>query len=130
MALNVADLFEHTVDAVPDRVAVVCGDRQVAYAELDARANRLAHHLAAHGVGPGDHVGMYSRNSIEALETMIAAYKLRAVAISVNYRYVEDELRYLFDNADLVALVHERAYSDKVAAVLDSAPKLKHVLVI
>ncbi|SDY30501.1 Acyl-CoA synthetase (AMP-forming)/AMP-acid ligase II [Amycolatopsis xylanica] len=130
MALNIADLLEHAVDAVPDRIAVSCGDRQVTFAQLDARANRLAHHLAAHGVGQGDHIGVYSRNSIEALETMFAAYKLRAIAVNVNYRYVHAELKYLFDNADLVALVHERRYSDKVAAVLPETPKVKHVVVI
>ncbi|MEC3974792.1 acyl-CoA synthetase [Amycolatopsis sp. H20-H5] len=130
MALNIADLIEHAVDAVPERVAVVCGDRRVTFAELEERANRLAHHLAAHGVGPGSHLGVYSRNSIEALESMIAAYKLRAIAINVNYRYVHGELKYLFGNADLVALVHERRYCDKVAAVLPEMPKLKHVVVI
>ncbi|MEV0073576.1 acyl-CoA synthetase [Amycolatopsis sp. NPDC050768] len=130
MALNIADLLEHAVDAVPERVAVVCGARQVTFAELEARANRLAHHLAAHGVGPGSHIGVYSRNSIEALESMFAAYKLRAVAVNVNYRYVHGELKYLFGNADLVALVHERRFADKVAKVLPETPKLKHVVVV
>ncbi|PXY28120.1 acyl-CoA synthetase [Prauserella muralis] len=130
MALNIADLLEHAVDAVPDRTAVICGGRSVTYAQLDERANALAHHLAAQGVGTGDHIGVYSRNSIEMIETMFAAYKLRAIAINVNYRYVHGELTYLFDNADLVALVHERQYSDRVAAVLPEAPKLKHVLVV
>ncbi|GAA5112176.1 acyl-CoA synthetase [Haloechinothrix salitolerans] len=130
MALNIADLIEHTVDAVAERTAVICGDRQVSYVELDERANRLAHHLAAAGVGEGDHIGIYSRNSIETIEAMFAAYKLRAVAINVNYRYVAEELRYLFDNADLVALVHERQYAPTVAEVLPSAPKLRHVVVV
>lgn len=130
VALNIADLLEHAVDAVPERIAVVCGDRRVTFAELEERANRLAHHLSAHGVGLGSHIGVYAKNSIEALESMIAAYKLRAIAINVNYRYVHGELRYLFDNADLVALIHEREYSDKVAAVLPETPKLKHVVVV
>ncbi|WP_179956726.1 acyl-CoA synthetase [Amycolatopsis anabasis] len=130
MALNIADLLEHAVDAVPDRAAIICGSRQVTFAQLEERANRLAHHLAEHGVGPGSHVGVYSRNSIEAVEAMVAAYKLRAIAVNVNYRYVHGELRYLFTNADLVALVHERQYADKVAAVLPEAPKLKHVVVV
>lgn len=130
MALNIADLVEHAVDLVGERVAIVCGDRGVTFAELEARANRLAHHLARHGVTRGSHVGVYARNSIEAIEAMVAAYKLRAVAINVNYRYVENELRYLFDNADIVALVHERSYAPKVAAVLPDAPLLRHVVVI
>ena len=111
MAFNLADLIEHTVDAVPDRTALVCGDRQETYAELEERANRLAHHLAAQGVGERDHVAIYSYNSLEFVEAMLAAYKLRAVPINVNYRYVEDELVYLFDNADPVALVYQAEFS-------------------
>ena len=130
MALNIADLVEHAVDLVPERVAIICGDRRVTFAELEARVNRLAHHLAEHGVGPGSHVGVYARNSIEAVEAMVAAYKLRAVAVNVNYRYVQNELRYIFDNADLIALVHERSYADKVADVLPDVPALRHVVVI
>ncbi|MGH3948928.1 MAG: acyl-CoA synthetase [Pseudonocardiaceae bacterium] len=130
MALNIADLLEHAVDAVPDRTAIICGRRQITFRGLDERATKLAHHLAANGVGKGDHIGVYSRNSIETVEAMFAAYKLRAISVSVNYRYVADELRYLFDNADLVALVHERGYADKVAEVLPDAPKLKHVVVV
>ncbi|MCP2254683.1 Acyl-CoA synthetase (AMP-forming)/AMP-acid ligase II [Prauserella aidingensis] len=130
MAFNIADLLEHAVDVAGDRTAVVCGDRSLTYTELDERANRLAHHLASVGVGKGDHIGVYSRNSLEMIETMFAAYKLRAIAINVNYRYVEAELSYLLDNGDVVALMYERQYSDRVAAVLPSLPELKHVFVV
>ncbi|GAA1220557.1 acyl-CoA synthetase [Prauserella alba] len=130
VAFNIADLLEHAVDVAGDRTAVVCGDRSLTYTELDERANRLAHHLASIGVGKGDHIGVYSRNSLEMIETMFAAYKLRAIAINVNYRYVEAELSYLLDNGDVVALMYERQYSDRVAAVLPSLPRLKHVFVI
>ncbi|MGE5133824.1 MAG: acyl-CoA synthetase [Gemmatimonadota bacterium] len=117
MASHFADLIEHAIDVFGDRIAVACGDRQVTYAELEERANRLAHHLAGLGVGPGDHVGLYARNSIPALETLVAACKLRAVPININYRYTENELRYLAGDADLVALVHDREYGPLVAVV-------------
>jgi len=130
VAFNIADLVEHTVDAVPDRAALIVGDDQRTYRELDERANRLAHHLAAQGVGVGDHVGIYAYNSIEFVESMLAAFKLRAVPININYRYVEDELAYIFDNADLVALVHQRQFAPLVAKVAPRTPKLRHVIVI
>lgn len=130
MALNIADLFEHAADAVPDRIAVACGDRQVTYRELDERSNRLAHHLAGLGVGPDDHVGLYARNSIEAVETFLAAYKLRARAVNINYRYVEGELRYMFTDADLVALVYDRAFAPLVSVVLPDAPGVRGCVVI
>jgi acyl-CoA synthetase (AMP-forming)/AMP-acid ligase II len=61
---------------------------------------------------------------------MLGAYKLRAVPINVNYRYVEDELRYLFDNADLKALVHHRRFTPRIAAVKDEMPLLRHRIAI
>src|SRR5215472_17599546 len=130
MALNIADLFEHAADAFPDRIAVVCGDRQVTYRELDERTNRLAHHLAGAGVGRDDHVGMYARNSLEAIETLIATYKLRARTVNINYRYVESELRYMFTDADLVALVYDREFAPLVGAVLPDAPGILGTIVI
>lgn len=130
MAPNIADLVEHAVDRVPDRTALICGEHQVSYAELEERANRLAHHLRRHGVTQGSHVGVHCQNSIEAVQAMIAAYKLRAVAININYRYLENELRYLFQNADLVALVHDRRYTERVARVLPDVPSLRHVVVV
>ncbi|SDT51784.1 acyl-CoA synthetase [Actinoplanes derwentensis] len=117
MAANIADLFEHAVDAFGDRVAVACGEREITYAELEDSANRLAHFLQSRGVGKGAHVGLYAGNSIEAVVAMIAVYKLRAVVVNVNYRYVENELQYLFEDAGLVALIHDRGFSARVAAV-------------
>ena len=108
MEFNLADLFEAAVDVFGDREYLVAGGERRTYAQMEARANRLAHHLAAQGVGPGDHVGIYALNCAEWVETAWATFKLRAVWININYRYVEDELRYLFSNAELSALVHQR----------------------
>jgi len=130
MALNFADLFEHAADAFGDRTAVACGDRQVTYTELDERTSRLAHHLAGLGVGPGDHVGLYARNSIEALEVLIAACKLRASAVNINYRYVENELRYMLADSDLSALVYDRRLGPLVAAQAEAAPGLRGLVEI
>src|SRR5437016_1196781 len=111
MSLNLADLFEVVVDHAPDRVAMVTDRGRMTYTELDERSNRLAQHLAARGVGPGDHVGLMLLNGTEYVEGMLAAFKLRAVPINVNYRYVSDELRYLFTDADLVALVFHQQFA-------------------
>ena len=106
MTFNLADLFEAVADAIPDRTAVVVGDqRRLTYGELDERANRLAHHLSASGIGPGRprRPPADQRHRVPG-GAMLAAFKLRAVPVNVNYRYVEGELRYLFEDAELIAL--------------------------
>lgn len=130
MALNIADLFEHAVDAVPDKPAVQVGDDVISFAELEAESNRLAHYLQAQGIGTGDHVGLYAKNSIEHVIALIAILKVRAVAINVNYRYVAGELEYLFDNADLVGLVHDRVYAPLVAEVAPKFPGLTTIIAV
>src|SRR6266536_3960825 len=124
MHYNLADLWEKVVDTVPERESLICGDRRLSYAEADERANRLAHHLAARGIGPGDHVGLYLYNGTEYLEGMIAAFKLRAVPINVNYRYVEEELRYLLDDPDAKAMLFHREFAPKLEAVRSRLPLL------
>lgn len=120
-----ADIFEDMADAIPQREALVCGEQRYTYAQLDERATRLANTLRARGLGPGSHVGTYLHNGVEYVTTMLAAFKIRAVPININYRYVEEELRYLFENADLAAVVFDREYAPRVAAVKDRCPKLK-----
>ncbi|APA74366.1 acyl-CoA synthetase [Mycobacterium avium subsp. hominissuis] len=130
VALNIADLAEHAIDAVPDRVALICGDEKLTYAELEEKANRLAHYLLDQGVKKDDKVGLYCRNRNEIVIAMLGIVKAGAILVNVNYRYVEGELRYLFDNSDMVALVHERQYSDRVANVLPDTPNVKTILVV
>ncbi|MGE4607906.1 MAG: AMP-binding protein, partial [Myxococcota bacterium] len=130
MEFNLADLFENAVDAFADRECIVAEGQRRTYAEMDARANRLAHHLATSGIGPGDHVGIYAYNSVEWVESLWAVFKLRAIWININFRYVEDELRYLFHNADLDALIYQRQFAPRVAALRAEIPKLRHTIVI
>jgi 3-oxocholest-4-en-26-oate---CoA ligase len=123
---NFADLFELAADKVPDRVAIIDKRRQITYRDLDERATRFAHALEAAGVKAGDHVGVLATNCIEWVEAMYGIYKIRARVVNVNFRYVEEEMRYLFDNADLVALVYQREYGPIVVAARDAQPKLQH----
>ncbi|HEY8216261.1 MAG TPA: AMP-binding protein, partial [Acidimicrobiia bacterium] len=127
---NLADLFEVVADTVPERVALVAGDVRLRYAELDTRANRVAHHLLDAGIGPGDHVAVLAWNRAEWIEAELGIYKARASVINVNYRYVADELRYMLDNSDAVALVFERSFAPMVAEVRRVLPALRHLVVI
>ena len=130
MEFNLADLFEIVADAVPERPALVAGDRRLTYSQLDERANRFAHHLLDRGVEPGDKVAIYSWDRAEWVEAMLGTYKARAVPINVNYRYVADEARYILDNSDAVAVVFERAFAPVVNTIRADLPKLRDAVVL
>jgi len=127
---SLADLFELVADTVPERLALVAGTERRTYAELDERSTRLANHLMENGVGPGDKVAVYSWNRAEWIEAMFAAWKARAVPINVNYRYVAEELRYLFDNADVRAVIFERSFAPLVEEVAPDLPLLSQRIVL
>ena len=127
---NLADVFELAVDTYPKREYLVADHKRCTFEEMEARANRLAHHLQSQGVQPGDHVGIYAYNCMEWVETLWAVFKIRAVWININFRYVEDELAYIFTNADLTALVVAREFLPRVVNVIDSLPALHHTVVI
>lgn len=130
MAYTIADLIEHAVDLVPDRIALESGDETRTYAQLEARSNALAHTLRELGVKPGDRVGLYSRNTIEAVESMVAIFKARAVMVNVNYRYVESELEHIFTDSGMSVLIHERQFCERVCNTLPNAPSIEHRIVV
>ncbi len=130
MTFNLADLFEAVVDRVPDREALIVGERRLTFSQLDERSNRLAHALLAAGVRSGEHVGLHMMNGTEYLEGMIACFKIRAIPVNVNFRYVEAELSYLYNDADLVALIYHRQFAARVAGAASTAVALKHFLVV
>src|SRR4051794_38177458 len=127
---TLADVFEVIAEACPERLALIAGDRRLTYAELDARANRIGHALRDRGLGVGAHVAILARNRVEWVETMLGCYKARLVPINVNYRYVEDELRYVLDDCDAQAVVVEREFQPRLDAVADKLPLLGNTIVI
>jgi 3-oxocholest-4-en-26-oate---CoA ligase len=128
-SFNLADIWEMAADAVAERTALAVGERRSTYADLEDRANRLANHLADQGVGPGDHVALYLENCPEYIEGMLAAFKLRAVPINVNHRYMADELRYLLDDSDAVAVLTQPSLAPRVEAVSGQVPDVRFSLV-
>jgi 3-oxocholest-4-en-26-oate---CoA ligase len=130
VSFNLSALFEQVADTVPDREALVTPARRLTFRELDERATRAAHLLADLGIGAGDHVGLQLMNGTEYLELMLGAYKLRAVPVNVNYRYVERELAHLYGDADLRALAYHRQFAPRVDAVRRDVDGLERFVVV
>lgn len=127
---NFADLWESVVEQVADREALVCGDDRRTYAELEENANRLAHWMQEQGVRPGGYVGLYLTNSVEWVEAFLACFKIRAVPINVNYRYVAEELAHLFADAGMVGILVDRGFADRLSDVVGDLPALEWVVVV
>ena len=130
MEMHFATVWESIADALPDRPAIVNGSDSRSWREYDDRAARVAAALVAAGLGPDSKVGLFLYNSNEYLEAQFGAFKMRAVPINVNYRYLDDELWYLLDNADAEALVFHTSLGDRVARVAGRLPKLRLLVAV
>ena len=116
---NFAAVWNGIAVIVPDRDALVCGDRRITWAGFRDRAARLARHLeTSAGVGPGDRVAIDLTNRPEYLEAFYAALLLGAVPVNVNFRYTANELRYLLENSDAKAIVHGPEFTVAVDAAV------------
>ena len=129
-SINLGDAIEVIADAVPDDLALVTNEVEYTYAQLDERATRFANHLLSLGVQRGQHVGVHAYNCHEWVEAFWGCAKIGAAAVNVNYRYVEAELRYLYDNADCVAVVTSPEFVDMVESIRVDLPQLKNVIVL
>ena len=118
---NFADLWEMVAAAVPDRIAVIADDRVLTYREVDERASRLGASLKRSGVGDGTRVGVMMRNSARFIESYLAAFKICAVPINVNFRATPAELSYLASDSSFHGLIHDSEFADVVAAASRSA---------
>ncbi|HLZ83895.1 MAG TPA: acyl-CoA synthetase [Caulobacteraceae bacterium] len=122
---NYADLWEAIAEAVPERPAQVHGPRTLSWRDFDRRADALARHLLEAGLQHQSKVAAYLYNGPEYLETYYAAFKAGLAPANTNYRYVADELIYLFDNADAEAVVFHSAFSETVELIRGRLPKVR-----
>ncbi len=125
---NFATLWESLADALPDHTAIVAGERRIAWRDFDDRAARLASAMAEAGVQAGDRVALYLYNGPEYLEIVYAAFKLRAIPVNVNYRYLDDELVYLLDDSGAKVLFFHGTLGPRVEAIRSRASVLTSVV--
>jgi 3-oxocholest-4-en-26-oate---CoA ligase len=122
---NYGDVWETVADVQPDAVAVTQGARHVTWSDFDRGADGVAQFLLDLGVVQQDKVAIYLYNSPEYLQTTFAAVKIGLVPVNTNYRYGDDELSYLWENADAVAVVFHGSFTDRIEGVLERVPNVR-----
>jgi 3-oxocholest-4-en-26-oate---CoA ligase len=141
MLVHLGLLQERIARLVPDREALVWGDRALTHAGLAARSRRIANAVRALGLGcrierdrlepwqsGQDHVALYLYNGPEWIESMYGVLKARAAFVNVNYRYKAEELRYVLENGQARAIIYHAAFAPTLAAVRDQLPALEHLI--
>jgi fatty-acyl-CoA synthase len=136
--LNLAALHEAIAEAAPERECLVFRDRRLTWAAVTGRTRRLGDVLRAAGLGcrreraglanhesGQDHVALYLQNGNEYLEGMLGAMKARAVPFNVNWRYVDDELVYLFANADARAVIYHGRFAPTLERIRPKLPTMR-----
>jgi 3-oxocholest-4-en-26-oate---CoA ligase len=122
---NYADVWETVADVQPDTIAVTQGRRSDSWRDFDHGADGLAQFLLDLGVANQDKVAMYLYNCPEYLQTSFAAMKVGLVPVNTNYRYGDEELSYLWDNADAVAVVFHGTFAERIERILERVPRVK-----
>ena len=122
---NYADVWETVADVQPEAVAITQGGRNLTWDEFDRGADGIAQFLLDLGVVNQDKVAVYLYNSPEYLQSTFAAMKVGLVPVNTNYRYGDEELHYLWDNADVVAVVFHGVFSDRIERILERVPGVK-----
>lgn len=130
MTWQMADIWENIAEAIPDKPAIVDGDKRYSWAEYENRAARVAQILVNHGLEPGAKLSIYSYNSAEYMETQFGAFKARICPVNVNYRYLEAELTHVINNSDSEALVFQAQFAPRVAAIRDQLERVSLFLEI
>ncbi|MFI5053160.1 MAG: AMP-binding protein, partial [Acidimicrobiia bacterium] len=110
MGWTYGELWETVADALPDAPSLAQGDHRSTWREVDRRADGVAAALVASGLGHQSKVAQYLYNCPEYLETVFGCFKAALVPVNTNYRYVDDELVYLWDNGDVEAVVFHGSF--------------------
>lgn len=130
MRESYATVLETVADARPDSTVVTHAGRNVTWRQLDDEASRLAAHLRSVGIGRADRIAVALFNGHEYLATLWGILKIRAVPVNVNFRYKAEEIRALFDDADVMAVVHDVDLSGEVDAALAKARRAPATIVV
>ncbi len=128
--MNTAEFLMIASSVVPERSAMVCGERSRAYAEMQERVNGLANALQAMGIGKGDKISVMALNSMEYVEIYYAGAKLGAVFVPLNYRAKQDELSYMCNNSETKVLFVGDRYLELADKIKPDLQTVAHTICI
>ncbi len=128
--MNTAEFLMIASSVVPDRTAMSCEGTGRTFAEMQDRVNRLANAMQAMGIGQGDRVAVMALNSMEYVETYYATAKLGGVFVPLNYRAKQEEIIYMCNNSEAVALFVGERYLDLANFIRPELKTVKHFVAI
>jgi len=123
--LNIASAWEAISDQIGDLTAISTSQNSESWEEFEKRSASLAKTFSEKGVKRDSKVAFYCYNGLEYLEGQFAAFKIRAIPANVNYRYLDEELAYILNNADAEAILFDSSLTERVDSVRSRCPKLK-----
>ncbi|MFC3576822.1 non-ribosomal peptide synthetase [Streptomyces yaanensis] len=112
---TVVGLFEAQVARTPERTALVCGHTELTYAELDARANRLARYLIGRGVGPESVVAVVFERTPDLIVGLLGVLKAGAAYLPIDPHYPADRIAYVIADSGAVCLLTNTGMSGRLA---------------
>jgi fatty-acyl-CoA synthase len=122
---NYADVWEAVADVQPEAPAITQGARTLTWSDFERGADGIGQFLLDLGAAQQDKVAVYLYNSPEYIQATYGAMKVGLVPVNTNYRYGDDELSYLWDNADAVAVVFHGTFAGRIEGILDRVPRVK-----
>lgn len=122
---NFAEIWEIAADQLPDAIAQRQGDRVVTWAQFDHRADGIARTFLDAGAVHQDKVAQYLYNCPEYLESVFGLLKAGLVPVNTNYRYTDDELAYLWDNADAIGVVFHGTFTPTIERIRERVPRVR-----
>ncbi|MDR4127068.1 class I adenylate-forming enzyme family protein [Yanghanlia caeni] len=122
------DMLRRSAERFPNKPAVIWEDRALSYRELDQAANRFANALLALGVRREEKVGIVCRNRLEYAIVFFGAARSGAVLVNISTLYQPADLAYVLQKADVTTLLYEDIFAEKIDAVRDQLPLLRHCI--
>jgi 3-oxocholest-4-en-26-oate---CoA ligase len=130
MTWQMANIWENIAAAIPDKPAIIDGDKRYSWSEYENRAARVAQILTDHGIKAGAKLSIYAYNSSEYMEAQFGAFKARVCPVNVNYRYLEAELTHVINNSDSEAIIYQAQFAPRLAAIRENLDQVKLFLEI